>query len=195
LFSGPSTKYRETKGQNQKFSPDSGFPHMDGGLILSKSRGSYVKVSQRRGIHRREPHDHKWTARIRLGGNPNRYAIWTVGSRSNGPRLIRKPNARARSHPFAHRSTAPVNQCEKGYAQSHPNRTSPDLWSGSILEPVWADLIALIRRGSNGAHTNFPGSNRERWLRSNGHQSNTPQQIKPTAAPPHTHDGAHRSGP
>jgi hypothetical protein len=34
LFSGPSTKYRETKGQNQKFSPDSGFPHMDGGLIL-----------------------------------------------------------------------------------------------------------------------------------------------------------------
>jgi hypothetical protein len=99
---------------------------VDRGLFLSKSRGSYVKLSQRRGIHRRELHDLKWTAQIRLGGNPNRYAIWTIGSRSNDPRLIRKPNARARSHPFTHRSTAPVNQCEKGYAQSHPNRPSRD---------------------------------------------------------------------
>jgi hypothetical protein len=48
-----------------------------------------------------------------------------------------------------------INGPELITPRSTPIRTSPDLWSGSILEPVWADLIAVIRRGSNGCHDIF----------------------------------------
>ena len=41
------------------------------------------------------------------------------------------------------------------YPRSTPIRTSSDLRSGFNLEPIWADLIADIHRGSNGWHAIF----------------------------------------
>jgi hypothetical protein len=61
----------------------------------------------------------------------------------------------------------------------------------SHSEPVRHGLILADPRSSNGAHTNFPGSNRERWLRSNGHQSNTPPTDQADGgAAPHARRGS-----
>ena len=50
---------RKVRGLGDKIPKTQRTVTMDGGFILEKDRGSYVKVSQRRGIHRRELHDLK----------------------------------------------------------------------------------------------------------------------------------------